>query len=222
MATVIKSGQRLVTGRAGKLPAFNFADVADRAGDYLQQVRREAAGILEQARREADSIRERAKQEGTQQALDVAAQQARTDLGQQLQTVLPAVRQLVDELKQSRQQWIRQWEDNVVHLAAAIAARMMRRQAIEEPQITVGLIREALQLAADCGEVVLHLNPADFETLQPQLEQLKSEFGKLAPTNVVPDPQITPAGCRVRTKFGAIDQQIEAQVARIEQELTSC
>jgi flagellar biosynthesis/type III secretory pathway protein FliH len=37
---------------------------------------------------------------------------------------------------------------------------------------------------------------------------------------VVADPQVSLGGCRVETRFGVIDQQFEAQLARIEQELT--
>jgi flagellar assembly protein FliH len=222
MATVIKSGECLVGGPASRLSAFNFDDMANRANDYLQDVRREAERILQQARQEAELIRHRASQEGTQQAVDAATNRARADLGEQLQTALPAVRQLVDELKRSRQQWIRQWESNVVHLAAKIAARMMRREVAEDPDVTLGLIRESLDLAAGSGEITLQLNPADFETLQPQLQLLKAELDRLAPVQIVPDPQVTSGGCRVETKFGTIDQQIEAQVARIEEELTSC
>jgi len=36
----------------------------------------------------------------------------------------------------------------------------------------------------------------------------------------VADPDITPGGCRVDTQFGSIDQQLETQLARIEEELT--
>jgi len=222
MATVIKSGERLVGRQAGKLSSFNFDDMADRANDYLRDVRREAGRILEQARQEADLIRQRAREEGTQQAVEAATHQARADLGEQLQNALPAVQRLVDEMKQSRQEWIRQWENNVVHLAARIAARMMRREAVQHPEITLGLIRESLELAAGSGEIALHLSPADHETLKPQLELLEAELEKLAPIQIVPDAQVTCGGCRVETKFGTIDQQIEAQVDRIEEELTSC
>ena len=34
------------------------------------------------------------------------------------------------------------------------------------------------------------------------------------------DPEIARGGCRVETRFGTIDQQFEAQLARIEEELT--
>jgi flagellar biosynthesis/type III secretory pathway protein FliH len=222
MATVIKSGERPVGGQVSHVSSFNFDDMTDRANDYLQEVRREAGRILEQARQEAELIRRRAREEGRQQAVEVATNRARVDLGEQLQNALPAVQRLVAELKQSRQEWIRQWENNVVCLAARIAARMMRREAVHNPEITLGLIRESLELAAGNGEIALHLNPADYETLQPQLELLEAELEKLAPIQILPDPQVTCGGCRVETKFGTIDQQIEAQVDRIEEELTLC
>jgi flagellar assembly protein FliH len=222
MATVIKSGEPLVVGAASRLSAFNFDDMADRANDYLQDVRREATRILDEARQEAEVIRQRAREEGTQQAVEVATDRARADLGEQLTSALPAVQRLVNELQQCRQQWIRQWESNVVQLAAKIAARMMRREVVKDPDITLGLIRESLELAAGGGEITLHLNPADHETLRPQLEVLAAELEKLAPIQMVPDAQVTRGGCRVETRFGTIDQQIEAQVDRIEEELTSC
>jgi flagellar assembly protein FliH len=222
MATVIKSSERLVGGQASKLFAFNFDDMADGDRDHLQEARREAARIVEQAREEAEGIRQQARREGTQQALDVAADRDRGDLEDPLQNALPVVRRVVDELAQCRQQWIRQWEHNVVHLATRIAARMMRREAVQNPGITLGLIRESLELAAGSGEITLHLNPADRKALTPQLERLEAELVKLAPVQIVADPQVTRGGVRVETKFGTIDQQIEAQVARIEEELTSC
>ena len=37
---------------------------------------------------------------------------------------------------------------------------------------------------------------------------------------IVADPEITTGGCRVETQFGMIDQQFEAKLERIEEELT--
>ena len=59
----------------------------------------------------------------------------------------------------------------------------------------------------------------------PQLIQVQPNVGQainiapLANTELVADPQITQGGCRVETRFGVIDQQFEAQLARIEDEL---
>jgi flagellar assembly protein FliH len=42
----------------------------------------------------------------------------------------------------------------------------------------------------------------------------------LAPAEMIADPEISPGGCRIETLHGAIDQQFESQLARIEEELT--
>ena len=41
----------------------------------------------------------------------------------------------------------------------------------------------------------------------------------LGETQIVADAAISPGGCRVETRFGAIDQTFEAQLARVEEEL---
>jgi len=41
----------------------------------------------------------------------------------------------------------------------------------------------------------------------------------LGDTQIIPDAAISRGGCRVETRFGAIDQTFEAQLARIEEEL---
>jgi flagellar assembly protein FliH len=51
--------------------------------------------------------------------------------------------------------------------------------------------------------------------------KLIAEMQKLAPAELVADATVSPGGCRVDTQFGCIDQQIEAQLARIRDELST-
>jgi len=39
--------------------------------------------------------------------------------------------------------------------------------------------------------------------------------------DVASDPSLSAGGCRVETRFGTIDQQIESQLQRIEEELAA-
>src|SRR4029079_15812842 len=107
-----------------------------------------------------------------------------------------------------------------VHVACAIAGRITRRDVAQEPEITVQLIREALELAAGSSEIKVRLHPHDFASLGAQVKRLSEQFGKLGTVSVISDPEITLGSCRVDTRFGTIDQQFDAQLARIEEELT--
>ena len=81
------------------------------------------------------------------------------------------------------------------------------------------MVREALQLAAGCGQVRLLLNPNDHSALGSQMQLLVQEMSGLGETQIIADASISSGGCRVETRFGSIDQTFEAQLARIEEEL---
>jgi len=221
MSVIIKAGELKGDDRALRGVAFNFADMSDRANEYLAGVRKEAEKIVAEAKREAEAIRQQASEQGHGLAIEAAVKVLRSDMEQNLQTLMPALQQVVAEVQHARQLWLGQWEKHAIHLATAIAARIIRRELSQDPKISIDWMREALQLAAGDGEMKLYLNPQDLEALGAAAERLTNELGQLAPTTVLADPEISPGGCRVVTRFGAVDQQIEAQLERIEEELAS-
>jgi flagellar assembly protein FliH len=64
------------------------------------------------------------------------------------------------------------------------------------------------------------VNPTDYEHLGAQINRLAETLAQLTPSDIVANPDISPGGCRIETKFGEIDHTIESQLRRIEQELT--
>jgi flagellar assembly protein FliH len=125
----------------------------------------------------------------------------------------------VEELAHTRQAWQRHWEAWAVGLAAAIAARIIRRELAHQPEISQDWIREALELAAGSGDMVLRLNPKDEAALGDRAQRITQELSRLGTVRIVADPQISAGGCKVETQFGSLDQQVEAQLARITEEL---
>jgi flagellar assembly protein FliH len=221
VSTIIKATDR---NSATQAVAFNFDDMTSQADRYLDKVRAEAAQIVararQQAQHEAAAIRGKAEAEGRLAGRAAIEEMVRSSLGQQLATLLPALEQAVAEIRHAKQAWLTHWEKSAVHVAAAIARRLVRRELSLSPEIAMELIREALELAAGSSHVRLHLNPADRDALQPQIEALLQELAGLGSPEVVADPQVARGGCRVETRFGTIDQQLETQLARIEEELT--
>ncbi len=217
MAGIIKAGSTLnpVQGAAG--PAFQFGDMEHA---YLDKVRVEAASIVAKARQEAAALQAQAAEQGKKAAMQAAEQALRGKIEQQLQTVVPALERAVDAMLDARQQWQQQWERQGLQLASAIAERIVRRELAQRPEITIELIREALELAAGSPKLTLRMNPADHAALADKVELLTSQLARLGETRIVADPAITPGGCRVETEFGSVDQQIESQLARITEELS--
>jgi flagellar assembly protein FliH len=216
MGSVIKSAD---SGRGVQSIVFNLEDVSRSAGSYVDDVRAQALRIVQQAQTEAATIRKQAEEAGRQDAERRVEQVVEQKLAQQLKTLLPALQQAVAEIRDAKQAWLLRWEGSVVRLATAIAGRIVRRELSRQPELPLPLIREALELAAGGAEVTLRLNPGDHAALAPQIESIVAEINRLAPAHLVADERISAGGCRVETKFGVIDQQFEAQLGRIEEEL---
>ncbi|MEX2119521.1 MAG: FliH/SctL family protein [Pirellulales bacterium] len=200
--------------------AFNFEDLAQHAERYLEQVRRQAAGLLREAGQQAQAIRQAARIEGRKDAQQELERMARQKVSAELETLLPSLQSVVAQIEQSRDAWLGHWEHSAVHLAAAIAARLVRRELSAHPEITLDLVREALELAAGSGELQIKLNPGDYAALGAEVQRIAAECSRIAPATVKADPSISAGGCRIETRFGSIDQQFEAQLARIEEELS--
>ncbi|KKL14691.1 hypothetical protein LCGC14_2513110, partial [marine sediment metagenome] len=195
--------------------AFNFDDMAFKANEYLDKVRGEAAAIVAKAQQDAEAVRKQAAAQGHREGM----QSVEEIVQKQLATVLPALRQVIQDIQDAKQAWQKHWDASAVHVAAAIAKRLIRRELTEQPEITLTLVREALQLASGSSRLRIHLNPDDHQALGDQVEMLIKELSSLTTAELIPDGQITPGGCRVETQFGIIDQQFESQLKRIEEEL---
>ncbi len=180
----------------------------------------QAAGIIAEANGQADQIRQQARRDGRQDAARDAEEATQGKIQQQLQFLVPAIGEAVVEVQRERTAWLRRWEQNVVTLAVAIAERVIRREVAAQPEISLDLLREALQMAAGMGKLRVRLHPLDSAALESNLAMIVAEMNGLAPTELIADDAITPGGCRVDTDYGSIDQQIESQLHRIREELT--
>jgi flagellar assembly protein FliH len=217
MSTIIKSNG---SARSIRQVAFNLEDMKQQAGKYLDQVRAQAAEIVADAQKQADGMRKRAEEEGRQAAMRAAEKVLDEKIGQRMQTALPALQKTIAGIADAKQAWLGHWERSTVKLATAIAAKIVRRNLPDMPDVTLALVREGLEMAAGSSKLRIHLHPTDCDTLKGQVDRLTKELERLGPAEVVADPEITPGGCRIETLHGAIDQQFEAQLARIEEELT--
>ncbi|HEX4144392.1 MAG TPA: FliH/SctL family protein [Pirellulales bacterium] len=217
MSSVIKtfSAQRLRDGGT-----FNLEDLTARASTYLTDVRAQAASLLVKAGREAVEIRQRAEQDGRQAAQRAAEAQIDERIGKQMTSLLPALTEAVEGIVQARQTWLAHSETAMLKVATAIASRIARREVARQPDITLALIREALEMAAGSTQIQLRLNPTDHAALGGQVQTLVAELARVGGAEVIADETISPGGCRVDTRSGSIDQQFEAQLARIEEELS--
>ena len=145
--------------------------------------------------------------------------EAEIQLGVKLETLLPALKAMIERLDMAKQSFLQQWERSAVRVAEAIAARAIDRQLPEMVDVPLRLLREALELGTGSTSVLIRLNKDDYEALQPQIDILIQEMTRSVPTEIVCDVSVLPGGCILETPQGVIDNRIATRLARIEEEL---
>ena len=145
--------------------------------------------------------------------------EAEIQLGAKLETLLPALKTMIERLDMAKQAFLQQWEQSAIKVAEAIAAKAIDRQLPEMVDVPLRLLREALELGTGSTSVRIRLNKEDYEALKPQIDLLIQEMTRSVPTEIVCDVGVSPGGCILETPQGTIDNRIETRLTRIEEEL---
>jgi flagellar assembly protein FliH len=161
--------------------------------------------IAEEARRAFDAGREQGcnSERETQAATRIAGERERAQ----------QAAKLIENFAKERDRYMEAVEHEVVKLALAVAARILRREAQMDPLLLTGAVRVALGQLSGSTQVRLRVPAAELE--------LWSEAIALVP-NLAVRPTVT-AGegmrlgdCMIETELGSVDLGIRAQLGEIE------
>lgn len=198
------------------VPAAEEESVIEPPSDDHLRVAAEAAirvefnqRLAEETRRAFEAGREQGKQEGRQaeRAAHAAALSA-ASLERQRQAA-----ELIQGFAQERDRFLHAVEREVVALALAVAARILRREAQMDPLLLTGAVRVALGQLSGSTQVKLRVPPAELE--------LWTEAMALVP-NLALKPVVVPGegmrlgDCLVETELGSVDLGIRSQLGEIE------
>ena len=145
--------------------------------------------------------------------------EAEIQLGAKLETLLPALKTMIERLDVAKQSFLQQWERSALKVAEAIAARAIDRQLPEMVDVPLRLLKESLELSTGSTSMRIRLNKDDYEALQPQIDLLIQEMTRSVQTEIICDTSVSPGGCILETPQGTIDNRIETRLMRIQEEL---
>jgi flagellar assembly protein FliH len=153
--------------------------------------------------------RERGRQEG--RASEREAQAAALAAAAEQRT--RQVAGLVETFAEERDRFLHSAEHEVVELALAVAARILRREAQMDPLLLTGAVRVALGQLSGSTQVKLRVPPAELE--------LWTEAMALAPNLAVKPTVLAGEGmrlgdCVVETEMGSVDLGVRSQLGEIE------
>jgi len=97
-------------------------------------------------------------------------------------------------------------------LSIDIAEKIIHKTLELDREIVLAVTKDALQKVADTyEEVVVRINPADYEILNERVRRLKEESG-LKGITLEPNESISPGGCYIEASSGSVDARIEEQM----------
>ena len=117
-------------------------------------------------------------------------------------------RQLIDES-----------EAELVRLALAVAAAVLRRTAAADPAWLQAVVRHALQQVPDRRRVVLRMHPEDAANAQERLRGLTAEVVGLEHFEIAADAALARGGCVLQSQGTRIDASLAGCWERLANEL---
>jgi flagellar assembly protein FliH len=165
--------------------------------------------IAEESQRSFESGRERGRAEGIQAERD--AQVAIQSAAEKQHAEQIAV--LIQKFDQAREQYLLAVEHEVVELALAIAARVLRREAQMDPLLLTGAVRVALGQLASTAKVRLHVPATECDMWTEAIEHLPNLALRPA---VLPGDGMRTGDCVIETQLGSVDLGIRSQLGEIE------
>ena len=165
--------------------------------------------LAEETRQAFESGRERGREEGRRAERDALAPSAAAEAERHRRQTADCVENLARE----RDCYLQAVEQEVVHLALAVAARILRREAQMDPLLLTGAVRVALGQVAATSEFRLRVPAKEADFWKETIALLPKLTVKPL---VVADEGMLLGECVIESKVGTVDLGIRSQLGEIE------
>lgn len=112
-----------------------------------------------------------------------------------------------------RREYFSRVESDVVHLALAIAAKVLHREAQVDPLLVAALVRVAIDKLHDGSSVSVRVPPAKAEKWRERLANAPNG----STVAIIEDVHLGPEDCILETDVGSANFNIDAQLKEVEQ-----
>jgi flagellar assembly protein FliH len=206
---------------------FSMKDIENHARALIARAKEQAEAILIEAQNEGEQLKAAAKAEGLaegkreglakglEEGRKNGAQQALSEHRTQLANLIKSLTEAAQDLEASRVQLEAEALTEVIDLSVAIATRVTKRQGAIDPQVLVANVNEAMKLVVASTDVRIALHPSQKQYLLDALPQLSMNWPALSHVQLVDDETLAPGGCRVFSKGGQVDADLDCQLDRI-------
>lgn len=155
---------------------------------------------------------EEGRKAGHKQGYEEGLQQGYAENRQLLQSQAQQLLSIMQTLNEPFQKLDEEVEKELVALAMAVAAQLVRRELKSDPGQVIAAVREAVAvLPLSAQNITLHLHPEDADLVRSALA-----LDEISPPwKIIEEPLITCGGCKVDTEVSHIDATVENRLAAV-------
>ncbi len=138
---------------------------------------------------------------------------------QQRHEIHEIMRGVLESLRQSVPQIMRDSEDTMIALSLSVAQKLVAGLPITVEMVE-GAVKDALAQIEGTAQFTVRLHPADLELLQKADSPLLANGDGAKEFRFISAPEVTRGGCIVHTQFGVVDARRETKFDLIQRTLT--
>jgi flagellar assembly protein FliH len=211
--------------------AFSMTDVEQQARSIIVRAKQQAAQLLTEAQTAGEDIRRQAHAEGLAAGFEEGVAKGMEEGGKlghaqaleenrnQFTVAIAALNAAAAEIDNRRRELDSDALRDVVNLSVKIADRVTKRQGEYDSSVLMANVAECLRLVVGTHDLRIAIHPMQKAILSDALPRLKLEFPSLKHVELTEDETLQPGGCRIFTRQGHIDADLDTQLTRIAQEL---
>jgi flagellar assembly protein FliH len=194
------------------IPNANEENIASsKAVDILNKAQINADLTLKKANDQSQAIMDKSRQDGFAKG--------QTEAKQKYDPLLKSIQKLVIDLDQIKTEVRENLRETIIALSIEIAAKTIKKQIELDPMVVAELAFDVLSEISPAKEIVLRLNPLDFEALKDVHRDFESTAGYPSKFKVTPDASLHRGDVVVNYERGTLDARITTQLRNIAEEL---
>lgn len=167
----------------------------------LKEAQEQAEEIIKNTNLEAKKIKEKVYNE-TLQVGKAEAEKLKTK-----------ARELLKELFEVKKQALIQAHGEIINVALALAEKIIRYQATQDPDLLKTQVIEAIKKAtSESDRVQVFVNPQDLKNLEENIQDIEKLFPSGIEIVALASESIDPGSCIVETKSGQLDASFSGQL----------
>jgi len=179
---------------------------AASSGEAGEEKAAQADKTARVSQEEMSSIVAKATAEGIAQGERQAAARLEKDLEQERRRVADTI----VEFQRQRTDYFAKVEIELVHLALAIATKILHRESQVDRMVVAGLVKVMIERLQQKTKIIVHIRPEDAESW-------RHYFRDNVNVQVVEDFTLEPKACLLETELGIADLGLDAQLKEVEQ-----